>query len=601
MKFIRNNIVTVTAFLLQWVLPVSVDAQAPSSYRHTMKAVPETSKFTIADNKNDEYCPFSEEGWYYSQAGVEATPDGLVAVYRRSDFHTANSTDIMVAYSSDKGKTWEGHHSIAHADVWNEKGCWVAPQLSKLKDGRLVIIADFGQRTSGQNWPMLAQWQQPDRGMANYLFWSYDHGKTWEGPVKADEVGGEPGYITELSDGSLLYTRTQSKETDQLWNPPMPWGNIYYYNEAVISTDGGKTWPIVATLGDDPHQGDCEVGTTEMSAGKLLAITRIGMGNGAFGQPSRFAYSYDGGRSWTDHQLSPVYGQRPIVHTLQSGKLLVTYRNKWGTPGTYALLFDPEEELPYEPASFIFEENRCTLSDGVMTLNTEEGIQKLVTFTFYPAQAPDSRVEIEAEIRVDEADINGCNLSAGCYVSIRPDKVSLGDRPEESFSLDATQWHRYRIVRENKTISIYVDDELKLQTATEGLETRMVQVGNRQVKGANFYQIGNEQDTGWGTKALSHWRALSVKVENQNDYDIDWTWDPAKGYPDQFRRDRIVLLDRISASAGHCGYSGWTQMEDGTIVIADYTVGGNGGPPAAMPFIRAYVTTEEALNGNIDQ
>ena len=574
--------------------PVSCQSQR-NTFSHEMQVFPDSLKFDVARDPVPADDAPSKQGWYYSVAGVASTPDGLVAVYRKSDFHTALTTDIMVAYSADKGRTWTGHHSIAHADVWNERAVWIAPQLSRLKDGRLVIICDLGHRTTKDDWPMLSHWQKPNRGMANYLFWSEDYGKTWDGPHLTDQVGGEPGYITELADGTLLYTRTQSEITDKLWNPPLPWGDIYYYNESVKSRDSGKTWNQVSTLAKDPHHGDCEVGTAEIEPDKILAVTRIGLGNGRFGQPSRWIYSYDGAKTWTDAALGPVYAQRPIVRRLQSGKLLLVYRNVWGTPGTNALVFDPEEKLPYQPAAYIFEEERCVLTDGVMHIETGDGIRDQVVYRFYPAQAPDSRVTIKTEMKLDEAGIHGCNISAGCWVRFEPGRISLADRPSEGFDIDATQWHRYEITRDNGTISIKADGKLKLQTSAKGLETRLVQIGNRQTGSFNFYSIGNDEATGRHTRSKSLWKALSVKVENKNDYDIDWQWDPSKGYPDQFRRDRIVLLDKIASSPGHCGYAGSTQMDDGTIVITDYTVGGNGGKPAKMPFIRAYVTTEEGL------
>ena len=51
-----------------------------------------------------------------------------------------------------------------------------------------------------------------------------------------------------------------------------------------------------------------------------------------------------------------------------------------------------------------------------MTINTEEGRASGVIFALYPAQAPDSRVEIEAELRVEQAAPNGVHISAGCGV-----------------------------------------------------------------------------------------------------------------------------------------------------------------------------------------
>lgn len=151
------------------------DAQPP--HRVAVREIPDTQKFIIGNETNG--AP-SKHGWYYHSLGIVETPDGLVCAYRKTDAHQALISDIMTARSTDSGRTWANHQLISHSDVWNEGGLWVAPQLSRLRDGRLVILADFGRRSPGQDWPMLSQWQK--RGMSNHLFWSRDNGKTWDGP-----------------------------------------------------------------------------------------------------------------------------------------------------------------------------------------------------------------------------------------------------------------------------------------------------------------------------------------------------------------------------------------------------------------------------------
>ena len=440
---------------------------------------------------------------------------------------------------------------------------------------------------------MLSSWQQSDRGMQNYLFWSRDDGRTWSEPVKVDDVGGEPSYITETERGTLIYTRTESKKTDLLWNPPPPWNDIYYFNSAVLSHDGGQTWGTVVPLADDPQHGDCEVGTVDLGDGRLMAVTRIGFGGGQYRNPSRIAYSHDDGKTWTGHRLSPFYAQRPIIRRMESGKILLHYRNRWGTPANYAVLLDPHEELAYEPALYVYDENRCRLEEGMLTLRTDEGALNLVTYGFYPAHNPESRVIVEADLKVEYADIHACNIAAGCWIRIEPDRISLADDPETGFSLDTTVWRKYRFYRDGSVLKIFVDDKQMLETDVSEFLVRDVVVGNRQVKAFNWNHIGDEEDSGWGTSGISHWKSLRVSVENPNDYDIDWRWDPDSGYPDQFRRDRMIALDVIASSPGHTGYGGSAQLEDGSIVIVDYTVGGNGGTPARMPFARAYLLTEE--------
>ena len=97
--------------------------------------------------------------------------------------------------------------------------------------------------------------------------------------------------------------------------------------------------------------------------------------------------------------------------------------------------------------------------------------------------------------------------------------------------------------------------------------------------------------------AVSEWRTLAVKVVNKDTYSIDWKWKPADGYPDQFRRDREVILDYANSS--DCGYSSWTELPDGKIVIVNYTTTGledfSSGGNVDSPFVRAYLVSEKDL------
>lgn len=585
------------AIWLLIALTLSATVQAAPTHARDPLAVAESSKVTVSLQRYPGYESPNRKGWYHHSTNVVTAQDGtLVACYRISDSHTAVTTGIVVARSIDGGRTWMDHQVIERANVWDDQTVWVAPQMSVLKDGRLVIICDSGRRTSGQNWPMLVEWQKPGRGMANYLFWSRDNGKTWSEGTKIDDVGGEPGYIVEFSDDTLAYTRTSSQKTDQLKNPPSPWNDNYYRNEIVFSEDGGKTWPRSAWLSDSPFFGDCEVGLTELSPGKILGVTRIGLGNGQFGHPSRLIFSEDNGQTWPTAKLAPFYAQRPHVGRLQSGKYLVTYRNVWGSPGNRAVVFDPVKDAGFQPASWIVDETRCELSADALTVRSAEGKAGAVEFSLYPAQDDRSRVELETTLKVDAADRNGCAISAGCWVRITPDRVELADRPEAGFDFDTRGWHTYRIVREKGKIAVSVDGKKMLEEPIDDVWVRAVRFGNR--AGGK----GGEGSSNYhANAAITHWRNFSAKVSNDaRDYSIDWQWTPAQGYPDQFRRDRVVMLDTSYSS--DCGYSSWTQQPDGRIVIIDFTNGGNlesfsSGKPGAgtAPFVRAYLVKESDL------
>ena len=177
-------------------------------------------------------------------------------------------------------------------------------------------------------------------------------------------------------------------------------------------------------------------------------------------------------------------------------------------------------------------------------------------------------------------------ISAGCWVHFAKDRIYLGDRPEIGFAMNTQEWHDYRILREKGLIRIFVDGRQKLKAPIDGIWVRPVRFGNRAPYEKN--------------QSVSQWRQISVQVDNANDTSIDWSWDPGKGYPDQFRRDRTVVLDY--SYPADCGYSSWTQLPDGRIVIVDYTTGGDldsfswgATGKGSAPFIRSYLVTENDL------
>jgi hypothetical protein len=554
--------------------------------RHAMRELTAADRVTIR----------AERDWYMHSVGVVALGDELVCTYRRSDEHIASEVEVWCTRSKDGGRTWTNHKMLTRLAWEPDKACWVAPQLNKTRDGRLLLIIDRGEKLSKFDWPMLSQWQMKDRGMSNWLMTSDDRGKTWTQPRKIDDVGGDPSYILELSNGTLMYTRTDSKPTTAKKFPSMPWGPNYYRSTAVFSDDGGKTWPRTVSLADDPLVGDCEVGVVEYAPGKLLAVTRIGDAGSALGQPSRFVFSDDFGKTWSKPALSPFYAHRPYLRKLKSGRLFMSYRNAWGTTGSCGVEFDALEKLGYQPNSMIWDEACCEIRNDAMEIKTKEGREHAVEFTLYPVEDDDSSVEFEAELRVESAAGNACNISAGAWIRFLPGRVELADRPGDGFSVDTTKWRRYRIVNAGRRIRIFVDGEQRLEAPTDKVFTRLVRFGNRSgivgtapvAKPATGFKDrqplrGMQYQANEG---VSMWRSVRVQVKNRRDHSLDWRWSPSDGYPDQFRRDRVIRLEKNgSFAAGDSGYSSWDQLPDGTIVVGDYSCGN---PPAEHPVLRAY-------------
>lgn len=573
---------------------------------HGMRMLTAAHMFTVAQTP----------GIYHHSAGIVSTPDGgLICVYRTCDEHVAQWSNINAAFSSDGGRTWSGHKVLAESGSLKTGGCWVAPQTHRLADGRIAVLADFGKQSRPAEWPMLSQWQKPPLGMSNHLFLSSDNGKTWQSH-QVDEVGGEPSYVISLSNNSLLYTRTDSGPTDAKKYPAMPWGRTYYRSTGVFSDDGGKTFARTVPIFDDPLIGDCEVGIVEYAPGRILAVSRIGDAGSALGQPSRMAFSDDYGRTWSKPRLAPIYAHRPCVDKLAgaSGQAFVTFRHaNSSTPGTYAWAFDPTREYDYQPTSFILNEHSCRLENGIMRLDTKEGIREAAEFIAYPLEDDDSAVTVEATLAVADADRNGCQIAAGVWVRFLPHRVELADLPQHGFDIDATRFHTYKISTENRRTQVYVDGSLRLdvpltitpEAVVQGYGgghpnaffDRRVGFGNRRgtkgipdevVKAYRDSIPHQQKPTGYfRNRSQSQWKAVRIQVRNRRDHSVDWRWEARSGkYPDQFRRDNLTLVEENnSLGVGNCGYSSWCQLPDQTIVIADYTTTRR---DLDYPILRAY-------------
>ncbi len=597
---LRRNFLKAGAFLLITPWSKLYKDSLPRTAPHGMRMIPRDRIFNVADTP----------GVYHHSAGIVSTPEGLVSVYRTCNEHVAFWSNINVAYSEDGGKTWHGHKVISESSSEGTGGVWIAPQTNRLADGRIAVLADFGVQRKPSEWYMLAKWQQPPLGMRNHLFLSDDNGRTWKSH-QVDDVGGEPSYVISLSDGTLMYTRTDSGLTNAKKYPPMPWGNTYYRSTAVFSDDGGRTFPRTVPVFDDPLVGDCEVGIVEYAPGRILAMSRVGEANGSMGHSTRMTYSRDYGKTWSKPTLAPIYAQRPSLGKLADGRLLVTFRQP-GTsrPGTYAWVFEAERDYGFEPSAHILQEENCRLEKGILTLDSGDGTEEAVQFSAYPLEDDDSAVTVEAILAVDEAGQNGCNICAGTWVRFLPNRVCLADRPEDGFDIDATQFRTYRISYEKNRLQIFVDETLKLdvplhrdgedirawqENSKSGILDRHVAFGNR--KGeygvpkeaieAYYNSITHQQKPGgyFLNRAKSRWKDVHIQVKNRRDHSIDWRWEAQSGqYPDQFRRDHVILVEQ-NKGGGNNGYSSWCQMPDGTVVIADYTT-----TPEDLdfPILRAY-------------
>lgn len=263
-------------------------------------------------------------------------PDGrLLCVFLEADQHVPfEFCRIVLLASGDHGQSWTERQVIAEArplDNWGagesiEREPWLSPRISRLRDGRLVILCDKDDYSHAH------ESQQP----GIYVWWSGDGGTTWSEPVNTGIPGIEPDQVVELRDGTLLVG------THFLVGATQKLGQY-----VAISRDGGETWDTVAQIASDDIHNFCEGAIVELASGRLVCVIRENNHNN---YPCYLSFSDDGGETWSPPVEAPFSGDRPYAGVLADGRFLITFANQAGRPTTTAWIGDIGAESGYKVA-----------------------------------------------------------------------------------------------------------------------------------------------------------------------------------------------------------------------------------------------------------
>ena len=84
------------------------------------------------------------QGRFTKNPDVIALPsDRLMLIYSDTDSHWSQEDQILTLLASDdRGKTWFKHREIDQSDLRKGDERLVTPRLSRLNDGRLVVLVD---------------------------------------------------------------------------------------------------------------------------------------------------------------------------------------------------------------------------------------------------------------------------------------------------------------------------------------------------------------------------------------------------------------------------------------------------------------------------
>ncbi len=259
--------------------------------------------------------------------------DGRIAVVLRGGAaHVGIQGRLDMVFSSDEGQTWTKPVVAVDTPVDDRN-----PALGQALDGTLVLAywqyANFDEQ--GRPYRQV----HPDK-VTTWVTWSLDGGKTWakSRPIDVADISwGSPfGRMITLPDGTMLmaiYGGPVRTEGARAANTRQV-GHIYR------STDGGKTWKRLSTLG--PRCA--EPALVRLPSGKLLAAVRTGDSGGI-----ALTESSDNGQNWRPpKKLTPGEVHPADLLVLPDERVLLTAGYRVGPYGVCVLISDKDGRFDWE-------------------------------------------------------------------------------------------------------------------------------------------------------------------------------------------------------------------------------------------------------------
>ncbi len=507
------------------------------------------------DHPDRQAVIWSPQGQFTKNPDLVLMPDGrLLLVFNACDAHwPMEFSRITLLESRDRGRTWGRPRIIHEALPSRGDERWVTPRLSRLRDGRLVVICDQNDYRHKHEY----------QSSGIYTWWSQDEGETWDGPHPTGIPGIEPDRVVELDDGTLIvgahyHRATTLKNTEAVY----------------FSRDGGRTWGEQSIVASDAVHNYCEGAYLQLPSGRLVCIMRENNHNN---YPSYLAFSDDRGRTWGRPIEAPFSGDRPFAGVLADGRVLVTYRNQSGRPGLYGWAGDIETDTGFKvgrggagPTHRVVRLHTpgelwpmngggVTLTPAGLTLtNAPDTVSR---YLLLPPESFTSRVLFEARLSIDAppgwpaATVQIARV--GVRVTLARDLVTLevGGRVH-TVPVNWTGAHTLTLSHREGLVEVAMDGTL--------LHPSLV---FRETLWERSY-FGNDP----GQRGQTTWGWVRYSVQNPTERDHTWEWSAASGeLPDQYTVDRWVEIDLNTNPNPDHGYSTWTQFPDGQIFIADYS------------------------------
>lgn len=485
---------------------------------------------TLTDKADRHVVIDRRDGEYICFPDVIFSEGRLICAYNEADQHISPTRrKVLVRLSEDLGSTWG---DIIRPEV-NRSHC---PRLTRLPDGTLHMTSS-----------------------SLYQHFSLDNGLTWDTRRMAGMTHDMVDRLVLLDDEWITTGHQHRGTHPQPAIRQAPAEQMVYCSE-----DQGEHWTALAATARERNLVLCEASMVMLPDGRLLSLMRE---NSFVYEPMYVCFSEDDGRTWSDPSATPLIGHRPTIGLTSDGRLLVTYRNVGPDSGTCAWLGTLEELLSdFRVHGLHVKQGNPERTDAGLHISNDAGTEEMVRYVLRPLTDPRSaRAILEAEVRVDEAEENGCGMRLGHWWRIYPDRIVPDVEDAESVSIEPGRFNTIRLEYAGGQVSLSVNGEHRATVPVDPdhAMTRPI------LFGAPYPFEDNAVDATWRRVALT-----INEPHLQRDY--DWSWSHENGLPDQWALDNILELrnDR-DAAAPDFGYSGWAELPDGSFFCAYHHGGGD--------------------------
>jgi len=493
---------------------------------------------------------------------VQTGPNTLVCTHNDGQGHGGGG-GMFVRHSNDLGKTWSDPVMI-HPSALN------CPRIQKLRDGTFLLLGDL---YTG----------------AVVFYDSFDGGMTWVNQrfLYGSQVGGNhavvPSRVTELDDGSWLLSGS--------WFPGgKAWEGMEGERlEFFRSTDNGKTWEFLSFLQPYPPHSLSEASILILPDGRLLLYAREARVDGC---PGIKAYSKDNGKTWEVHELPFSIHGRTCAGFLSDGRIFLTFRSCIGRKALWAWIGDADDPTTSQIAGAHFNNRRSLgLKNGELHIDNDGICGQFTQYFLRPPDSPNCMIDMTAEVKVLENNGRAATISIPFVGKLRifSDHVEFAHDSSLKVKIANGRFHTYRVQSKDGRISLYIDDQLMLETDKTDRSIRRAPWTPAEIS-IYAFAFGNEREEVWedhnsmdvGTDVwganitptvtgYSIWRSIDAKVDDplSGIHNISWSAQSDE-FPDQYQLDNIIEVE-ASVEGHDQGYSGWVELTDGRIMVLAYT------------------------------